>query len=117
MPVKLPNQPGDDLESQAGSGMIDIETRGQADSMVGNLHLEVSFDFTGADIDHAAAIGVCVFHGVADEFVDQEPQWNGMVGRNKHRISMAVKDVCACRALQPAAKLVHEIRHIDKPEA
>src|SRR6202034_1685780 len=91
--MKLPYETHDDLESEAGSWLVDIESLRQADAMVGNLDVKVAVDFVSGDVDYPNATWIRIFHRVGDEFVDQKAERNGVIGRNQHRIGMAIQNL------------------------
>ena len=79
--VELPHHPGDHLEPQAGTRLLDVKAFGQAGAMVGYFDVKVSVDFPCRDLDLAATIRIGILDGVGDQLIDQKSQRNGVIGR------------------------------------
>ena len=47
MALKLPHHSGNDLESQAGARLFDVEPFREAGAMIGDFDVKVSVDFMG----------------------------------------------------------------------
>ena len=76
--LKLSHQAGDHLEAQAGA-RIDVEAVGKANALVGNFNVKMSLHFAGVDLDRASTFWLGTFDSVGHQFVNQEPQGDGVV--------------------------------------
>ena len=94
--------------------LIDVETVGQADALIRNLHVKMAFDFSGVDLDNPAAFGVSVFDRVRNEFVYQESQRDCVVRRKEHWVGVVTQSMTVRRSFQFFAKLTHEVHKFDK---
>ena len=114
--LELSHQPRNDLQSEARSGLVDVEVRRKADAAIGHFDVQAPAYVAGGDVNRSAAARVRMFHGVGNQFVDQEAERDGMIGGNQHRVGMAMQRVRPGRALQPDAELVHEVRKVNEAD-
>src|SRR5664279_757855 len=116
MPLELPGQAGNHLESETVAGLINFKSVGKTDALVRYFDAKLPINLMSRYLDGTGAAGIGIFDGIGNQFVDQKAERNRMIGRQHHRIGTAVQRVTLHRASQSFAKLGHEVDELNEAD-